>query len=384
MNDEIGVYIHIPFCLSKCYYCNFCSYEKKEEYINEYIDALLNEILYNSDLLSNKKIKTIYIGGGTPSYIDSKYIVKIMSVLSMFLIDKDIEITIEINPNSLNEEKLCDYISCGINRFSIGLQSVYDDVLKSIGRVHTYNDFLKCMELFNKKNIENVSVDLIYPLPNQDYTRFKDEIDQIIKLSKKYPLKHISVYNLELHEGLNLEFLIKEGYLSLSDEDEEYKMTEYLNSCFEKNGFNKYEISNYSLKGYESKHNLNYWNQGEYLGFGLGSSSFMAGVRYTNTKNIDEYIKYYCKNDNNVCVRNIDEEMDMLDLMKEYVMLRLRLSEGVIIQDFKRKYGKDIFEIFSSELNELKNMGLINILDNNICLTKRGEEVANIVFEKFI
>lgn len=378
---DISIYIHIPFCASKCFYCDFNSYANKEDLIDLYVDALIKEILSKSDILSEYNIKTIYFGGGTPSFIDSKYIVKIMNVLNMFNVDKDAEITIEINPNSITYEKLEDYKLSGINRISIGLQTTFDDVLKNIGRRHTLNDFISALELIKKVGILNISCDLIYPLPDLSYERFKESIDYVILLSKKYDIKHISIYNLEVHEGSKLDFLLKEGFLKLVDEDEEYKMRKYLISTLENNNFIKYEISNFSIPGYESKHNLNYWNQGVYLGFGAGASSFISSSRYRNVNSIEKYINGV--NSNNLVIED-REDMDSFDLIKEYIILRLRLKEGIIVKDFKTKFNETIFKYFSKELDELSKNNLIIITDSKIYLSDRGQEVANQVWEKFI
>ena len=384
MNEKIGIYVHIPFCVSKCYYCDFCSFEKKEEYIEKYIDALTQEILSMSEVLSSRKIETIYIGGGTPSYVDSKYIVKIMKVLSMFYLEPPKEVTIELNPNSVTEGKIKEYLEAGINRFSIGLQCIYDDVLKIIGRTHKFEDYINCLNVLKNNSAENISTDLIYPLPNLDFKRFKAQIDKIINLSKKYPLKHISVYNLEVHEGTKLDFLITEGYVKLADEDEEYKMKDYLENSMMENGFNKYEISNYAILGYESLHNTNYWKQNEYLGFGLNASSFSSSTRYSNTKNLENYIDHFLNGNKEINVQNKDEEMDKLELMKEYVILGLRLKEGLQILEFKNKFKVDIFSIFKDELQKLKKEKLINVTSVNISLTKKGSELANVVWQEFI
>lgn len=384
MNDEIGIYIHIPFCMSKCFYCNFCSFEKKDAFIDKYIDAVICEILSYSELLSNKNISTVYIGGGTPTYIDSKYIVKILNVLSMFYKSKPKEITIECNPNSLSDEKIKDYMSANINRFSIGLQSTENNILKSIGRTHTFEDYVNALKLLKENGALNISTDLIYPLPYLALDIWKSSLEKIINLSKDYPLTHISIYNLEIHEGSKLEFLIKEGYLKICDEDEEYQMKEYLEETLSKNMYNKYEISNYALKGYESKHNLSYWQQKQYIGIGLNSSSFLNGKRYKNTDNINDYISFYLDRKENIPVIIEENEMNKLELMKEYVMLGFRITDGININSFKNRFKVDIYDIFKNELDELEKKALIAKNSKNIYLTKRGQELANIVFEQFV
>ncbi len=383
MRENIGIYIHIPFCKKKCFYCDFVSYENKENLIQEYIDAVCLEILQNAEILSEYNISTIYFGGGTPSLIKVEYIEKILNTLKLFVTDeKEIkEITIEINPNSASLDKLEKYYNLGINRLSIGLQSTHDKILRNIGRLHTFNDFKEVLKNANAVGFKNISVDLIYPLPGLNLTGFKETLNSMIKLKDEFNIKHISVYNLEVHENTRLDFLLKEGFVSLCNEDEEYKMREELNKRLQDNGFVKYEISNYAYPGFESKHNLCYWNQEKYIGFGVNASSFFNLKRYRNTSNIDKYIDGI-KNNKNIVVET--EELDKLSLMKEYIILKLRLSKGVEISEFKQKFGTDIFDIFNTEFNFLKKDNLVNITSKNISLTNRGEEVANIVWEMFV
>ena len=383
MRENIGIYIHIPFCKKKCFYCDFVSYENKENLIQEYMDNVCLEILQNAEILSEYNISTIYFGGGTPSLIKVEYIEKILNTLKLFVTDeKEIkEITIEINPNSASLDKLEKYYNLGINRLSIGLQSTHDKILRNIGRLHTFNDFKEVLKNANAVGFKNISVDLIYPLPGLNLSGFKETLNSVIKLKDEFNIKHISVYNLEVHENTRLEFLLKEGFVSLCNEDEEYKMREELNKRLQDNGFVKYEISNYAYPGFESKHNLCYWNQEKYIGFGVNASSFFNLKRYRNTSNIDKYIDGI-KNNKNIVVET--EELDKLSLMKEYIILKLRLSKGVEISEFKQKFGTDIFDIFNTEFNSLKKDNLVNITSKNISLTNRGEEVANIVWEMFV
>lgn len=383
MRENIGIYIHIPFCKKKCFYCDFVSYENKENLIQEYIDAVCLEILQNAEILSEYNISTIYFGGGTPSLIKAEYIEKILNTLKLFVTDeKEIkEITIEINPNSASLDKLEKYYNLGINRLSIGLQSTHDKILRNIGRLHTFNDFKEVLKNANTVGFKNISVDLIYPLPGLNLSGFKETLNSVIKLKDELNIKHISVYNLEVHENTRLDFLLKEGFVSLCNEDEEYKMREELNKKLQDNGFVKYEISNYAYPGFESKHNLCYWNQEKYIGFGVNASSFFNLKRYRKTSNIDKYIDGI-KNNKNIVVET--EELDKLSLMKEYIILKLRLSKGVEISEFKQKFGTDIFDIFNTEFNSLKKDNLVNITSKNISLTSRGEEVANIVWEMFV
>lgn len=383
MKNDLSIYIHIPFCMSKCHYCDFISYQNvNDELIKKYINAICNEIVSNAELISLRNIKTIYIGGGTPSFIDQNYIKQILDTIYMLTDKNNIEeITIEVNPCSLDENKANAYCKMGINRVSIGLQSIYDDILKIIGRKHTYADFISTLKILNKVGFTNISCDIIYPLPNLNLSMFKHEIDEILTLKDKYNIKHISVYNLEIHENTKLDFLLKEGYVSLCDEDEEYEMRSYLNKKLQEAGFNKYEISNYSSNLYESKHNMVYWSQEEYLGVGINSSSYINGTRYKNISCINEYIDNIL---NNKEISNVEEQQDKLSRMQEYVILNLRKSEGVNINRFKRKFDTNIFDIFNTELKDLEKLQLIRVTGENIILSNRGCEVANQVFEKFI
>lgn len=384
MNKDIGIYIHTPFCTSKCYYCDFVSFPNMETSIERYIDSVCSEILQNAEILSEYNIATVYFGGGTPSYIDSKYILKIMDTLRLFFkpeYGEKREITIEINPGSITEDKLKDYVNSGINRVSIGLQSTYDEILKKIGRKHTFTDFENLLSLCKKVNISNISLDLIYPLPGLSLNMFNESLIKIMDMVSKYDIKHISIYNLEIHEGTKLEFLLKEGYETLVDEDEEMEMKRLIEKVLTKNCFLNYEISNFALKGYESKHNLNYWNQGEYLGFGVNSSSFFGGTRYTNTENLKTYIDSI---ENGTISIKEKDELDKLDLMKEYIILKFRLADGFNVDDFKKRYKVDINDLFKNEIDKLIELKLIVKDKNNIKLTEKGKDLANIVWQEFV
>ena len=384
MNKNLGIYIHIPFCFSKCYYCDFVSFtNKNENIISNYIDSLCQEILQNIDILSNCDIKSIYFGGGTPSFIDSKYIEKILNTLNLCIEDKrKLEITIEANPNSITDQKLKNYTKNGINRISIGLQSTHDDILKKIGRAHNYKDFLNSLKLCKKNNIKNISVDLIYPLPGLNIKKFNETLNTLMDLKDKYDIKHISIYNLELHDNTKLAFLIKQGYEKLVDEDEEMQMKRMLEKILLKNNFLNYEISNFAIKGYESKHNLNYWNQGQYLGFGVNASSFYNGVRYTNTDNLEEYIE---KISNGQDVIKISDSLDKLDLMKEYIILKLRLKDGFNAITFKNRFKQDVYSLFKPNIDKMLDLKLLaEDQEQNIYLTQKGRDLANIVWEEFI
>ena len=385
---QIGLYMHIPFCKQKCSYCDFCSYANKESFIKRYIQCVLKEII---EVGNNNKIdfengkddlflvKTIYIGGGTPSLIDSKYIVQIIEDIKLnFEIDEKAEITIEVNPGTVTLEKLEDYKRAGINRLSIGLQSTHEHLLKEIGRIHTYLDFLDTFRFAREAGFENINVDLMIGLPNQTLAEVQDSIEEIVSMEPE----HISVYSLILEEGTPLFKKVEEG-LELPDEELERKMYWNVKRILEANGYNHYEISNFAKQGYESKHNLDCWNQKEYIGFGIAAHSYTNGIRYSNIENIEQYIKNY---DEDKTEENLvfHEKQDMEAMQKEYMLLGLRKIDGVSIQEFKIKFVANPVFLYHSELEKLVNEELLEIDGDMIKLTNKGLDFANIVWEEFV
>ena len=385
---QIGLYIHIPFCKQKCSYCDFCSYANKESFIKRYIQCVLKEII---EVGNNNKIdfengkddlflvKTIYIGGGTPSLIDSKYIVQIIEDIKLnFKIDEKAEITIEVNPGTVTLEKLEDYKRAGINRLSIGLQSTHEHLLKEIGRIHTYLDFLDTFRFAREAGFENINVDLMIGIPNQTLEEVKDSIEEIVSMEPE----HISVYSLILEENTPLFKKVEEG-LELPNEDLERKMYWAVKQTLEQNNYIHYEISNFAKKGYESKHNLDCWNQKEYIGFGIAAHSYTNGIRYSNIENIEQYIKNY---DEDKTEENLvfHEKQDMEAMQKEYMLLGLRKIDGVSIQEFKIKFVANPVFLYHSELEKLVNEELLEIDGDQIKLTNKGLDLANIVWEEFI
>ena len=380
MSKDLSIYIHIPFCKSKCYYCDFCSTDKAEsECIENYIDAVIKEILNSSEILSEHKVKTIYFGGGTPSYIDESYIEKILEVLRLFTSEEPEEITIELNPADCNINRLARYKKMGINRFSLGMQSANNDILKNIGRRHTKEDVIEAVDNMKKVGINNISLDLITGLPNETIESFENTLNFIASLKDK--INHISTYSLEVHDNTKLATLIETGFLKLPSEDDERKMNELTYEMLLNMGYNLYEISNYSKKGYESKHNLTYWNQKHYLGFGCAAASFFNGKRYTNIPDIKEYIS---RVNNSQDLIYEFEELDKLSMIKEYIILKLRLTEGINVIEFENKFKTNIFDMFKAEINQLISDKLLEFKENKIFLTPYGRDVANIVWEKFI
>lgn len=373
---KIGIYIHIPFCIKKCEYCDFVSYCNKKEYVPQYINALKKEIKNNIN--KEYKITTIYIGGGTPSSIEENYIADIIETIKLNMNDEDlknfenIEVTIEVNPGTVNKEKLQVYKKIGINRLSIGLQETHNELLKSIGRIHTYEEFINTYNLARKIGFNNINVDLMIALPNQTIQDIKENLEKITKLNPE----HISVYSLILEEGTPFYNKYNENKIKLPDEELERNMYWYVKNTLENNGYMHYEISNFSKKGFESKHNMNCWNQEEYLGFGVAAHSYNNRIRYSNTNSIEEYIK----GSNKI----IHEEQTLEDMQKEYMLLGLRKIEGINIQKFKNKFAQNPIFIFKEQLNKLVNEELIIVDGNEIKLTNKGLDLANIVWEEFV
>lgn len=382
MLNELGIYIHIPFCKQKCYYCDFVSYSNKCSEVKEYIESLKNEI--EEFDFSNYKVTSIYIGGGTPSYIDSIYIVEILSELKeklkCNLIEfKDIEITIEVNPGTVDTKKLNDYKKLGINRLSIGLQSTKNDILKKIGRIHTYQEFLEIYKLAREIGFKNINIDLMIGIPGQKIEDLKNTLQDIIKLEPE----HISVYSLIIEENTPIEKMLENGEIKLPDEDLERNMYWYVKNTLELNGYNHYEISNFAKLGKESRHNLNCWNQEEYIGFGVAAHSYLNGIRFSNTINVEEYIQHIENNRKEENIQ-IEESQSLEDKKNEFMMLGFRKIQGVDIARFKEKFIDNPIFLYRENLNKLVEEGLIEVDLNHIKLTNKGIDLANLVFEEFV
>lgn len=382
MLNELGIYIHIPFCKQKCYYCDFVSYSNKCSEVKEYIESLKKEI--EEFDFSNYKVTSIYIGGGTPSYIDSIYIVEILSELKeklkCNLIEfKDIEITIEVNPGTVDTKKLNDYKKSGINRLSIGLQSTKNDILKKIGRIHTYQEFLEIYKLARETGFKNINIDLMIGIPEQKIGDLKNTLQDIIKLEPE----HISVYSLIIEENTPIEKMLENGEIKLPDEDLERNMYWYVKNTLELNGYNHYEISNFAKLGKESRHNLNCWNQEEYIGFGVAAHSYLNGIRFSNAISVEEYIQNIKNNrkDENI---QIEEKQSLEDKKNEFMMLGFRKIQGVDIARFKEKFIDNPIFLYRENLNKLVEEGLIEVDLNHIKLTNKGIDLANLVFEEFV
>ena len=336
-----GIYIHIPFCRHKCSYCDFASFPDKIDYAEAYMACLYKELKMRGDELKDYVFDTVYFGGGTPSYIPPKLILGAMNqIRKCFTLTENAEITLELNPGTIGQAKVDTYKQAGINRFSIGLQTAIDEQLEDLGRIHNARDYAYATSLLKG---ENFSTDVMLGLKNQT----KEDVRKTIELAVKCGSKHISMYALTVEDGTP----IYTDYLNgeLPDSDEVAELYEYGYSLLKDYGFERYEVSNFAKAGYESRHNLNYWKRGEYIGVGLSASSFMRGKRFTNTFNLDEYMK---------CIISgfypavTSEDVEGWDAKFEYVMLALRTKYGVNMSDYKQTFGVALAEDFPVALKK--------------------------------
>lgn len=374
---KLGIYVHVPFCKQKCNYCDFYSIKWDGETENNYIESILYEINSYKRILENYKVDTVFFGGGTPTIIKTENVDRIIDGLNnLFPISKSAEITIEANPNTLTDENLKAYRKMGINRLSIGIQSLSDEILKKIGRIHNSNEALKSIDRAKDSGFENINADVMFNIPGQNVNDIEDTLSKIIEKN----VNHISFYSLKLEKGTPLYLMEKNNKISMPEEDDERNMYYAGRNIMEKNNLAQYEISNFALRGYECKHNLKYWNQEEYIGLGPSAHSFINNIRYSNPSDL----VLYCDNlKKNKIERIIQEELTEKELMFEYIMLRLRLTEGIYFSDFNKKFSGNFLEMYKEQIDYLDNNKLIILSENNIKLTKKGMDICNFVIEHF-
>lgn len=336
-----GIYIHIPFCRHKCSYCDFVSFPDKTEYAEAYMACLYKELKMRGEELKDYTFDSVYFGGGTPSYIPPKLILGAMNqIKKCFRLAKTAEVTLELNPGTIGESKVKLYREAGINRYSIGLQTAIDEQLEDLGRIHNVRDYVYATKLLQG---ENFSTDVMLGLKNQT----KDDVAKTIELAAACGSKHISMYALTVEDGTP----IYTDYLNgeLPDSDEVAELYDFGRTLLKGKGYERYEISNFAVPGYESRHNLNYWRRGEYIGAGVAASSFMKGKRFTNTFDLDEYMK---------CVISgffpavTCEEVSEADARFEFIMLALRTKYGVSLSEYEKQFGKAFEEDFPAALQK--------------------------------
>ena len=380
-NNNLGLYIHVPFCRQKCAYCDFLSFAcKSERLLVEYSQALTLEIRSHKEECRGRKVDTVYFGGGTPSLIPSDSFVKLMDELRRnFDIAEDAEITVEANPTSLSREKLEYYLNTGVNRLSIGVQSFDNRILRVLGRLHDKNEAFNMIQTARKAGFDNISIDLMFGVPTQTMKMWRDTVRQGIFLGPQ----HISLYSLQLEEGTDLyKRVFKDQSLSVVSDSMDRQMYHEAITMLRDAGYNHYEISNAALPGRESRHNNKYWAYEEYLGLGLGASSFFKGKRFKNYDKMYKYIQVIKEQKIPVDEKTI-EKYTQRDEMGIYAFTALRRSEGLDLRDFKDRFGMDLFDVYDVDILE-RHKGLIGLYEDRLYLTQAGMDVSNTVMAEFV
>lgn len=363
--------MHIPFCKSKCRYCDFVSFPDKLCFAESYMACVYREMSIRSAELKNYVFDTLYIGGGTPSVIDENYIAMLVAAARKnFKLSKNAEITIEMNPGIVGKKKIETYLKCGINRFSVGLQTADDKQLAEIGRAHNLKDFLLCAKLLKGKNF---SADVMIGLKNQSIS----DIEKTIETATYCGAKHISMYALSPEDGTP----IYSDYLNgeLPDGDEVAAMYAAGVKKLEELGFKQYEVSNFAKKGFESRHNLNYWRRGEYIGFGVAASSCINNIRFTNTFDLDEYFK--CILSGHLAVKD-REEIDEAGREEEYIMLALRTVRGLDLKEYAELFKKDFLKKYAPAIK--KTAEYIEVSDEFVKIKQEYLFVQNGIIVEFL
>lgn len=371
---ELSLYIHIPFCKQKCFYCDFPSYASIDYLREDYVKALCKEI---EEKAIDYKIKSIFIGGGTPSYLETKEIAKLLKTISKLDLEEGMEFTMECNPGALAEEKLKTMIEGGVNRVSMGLQAVQNSLLKDIGRIHTFKEFTENFNLARKVGFKNINVDLMFGLPNQSFDEWKESLETIADLNPE----HISAYSLIVEEGTAFYKLWERNKLILPTEEDERRMYSETKEILKAKGYHQYEISNYSKEGYECYHNKVYWESKNYLGVGSASTSFIDGKRIKNIENVKAYIDGIMEGKSIVLEENENSKEDNIE---EFVFMGLRMIEGISKEEFKRRFKSDIYEIYNKEIEKNIENGLLLEVGDRLKLTEKGIEFSNLVMSDFI
>lgn len=386
-NNELELYIHIPFCARKCAYCDFLSFAAPERVWRDYVNQLIEEIYGQSACFQDRVVTTIFLGGGTPSILPAELISQIFAALQeCFVIDEKAEITIEANPGTLTMEKLEIYRQSGINRLSLGLQSADDQELRLLGRIHTYDDFLKSYQRARQAGFDNINIDLMSALPGQDVHSWKSTLRKVMMLRPE----HISAYSLIIEEGTP--FYERYGeeacggeqslWPSLPDEDTDREMYHLTKEMMAAQGYERYEISNYAKPGYECRHNTGYWTGVDYLGLGLGASSYISGYRYRNVSDMEEYLSLKLQNAGEAA-REI-QELSLKDRMEEFMFLGLRMTKGVSGSEFLERFGQNMWNVYGSALKKMREQKLIETEMPRVRLTELGMDVSNRVFQEFL
>lgn len=388
MKKEFGLYIHIPFCRQKCFYCDFPSFAGREKKIDKYLQALEQEFaLLRQRVLPKDNARdterkfaprTIYIGGGTPTALNTNQLEKLLEIVLKYVAAGEAEeFTVEMNPGTVDREKLLLLQQAGINRLSVGVQSFDDNCLQKIGRIHTAQEAADTIELAHNLGFGNISLDLIYGLPQQDREILTKSVERALTL----PVQHISIYGLQLEEGTAFQRMADMGKLQLPTDELVEAMHDYIVEKLPEAGYQRYEISNYALPGYESKHNLSYWQDVDYLGLGSGAHSYWQGTRYENPIDIDDYISVL---EAGRLPATLEEQVDRQAHIEEYCFLGLRTAAGIDKNLFQQKFGVDLFMICGRTIEKLVAQDLLQHTARGIALTPLGMKYGNQVFGEFL
>ena len=375
--DKISLYIHIPFCAQKCLYCDFPSFARKDHLRKAYIEALNKEIISLREKHNNLEINTIFIGGGTPSVLESNELECLLKEIAKLNMAKDIEYSMECNPGNLTEEKLEVMKNYGVNRISMGLQAKQDNLLKGVGRIHNYKTFKENFLLAKKVGFNNINVDLMFGLPNQRLNEWEETLREIISLEPA----HISAYSLIIEEGTAFYNLYENDKLKLPTEEEERKMYHLAKKILEENGFNQYEISNYAKEGKECRHNLAYWNMDNWIGVGSAAASYINGKRIKNISSVEEYINSI--NEKGEAVEEIINNSKN-DNMEEFMFMGLRKINGIDENEFKNRFSMNINDVYGEILNKYIGEGLLIRESGRIFLSEKGIEISNVIMADFL
>lgn len=374
---ELELYLHIPFCVRKCKYCDFLSFPSDVETIHRYVEAMCEEIRENSKCAKQMTVRSVFVGGGTPSLLAVEDMALLMdTVRECFTVEENAEISMEANPGTLTEEKLKGYKRAGINRLSIGLQSAQQEELKALGRIHSFDTFLECYQMAIEQGFENINVDVMSALPGQDKDKLKDTLEKLLNLNP--PPTHFSVYSLILEEETVLFSEYEQGKFSLPSEEEDRDMYEMTRQILYEQGYFQYEISNYAKPGFECIHNCGYWERVPYLGFGLGAASLFEEKRYQNSTDLKAYLENPCKG------RRLTEELDVRSRMEEMMFLGLRMTKGVSEHDFYQRFGSKMDEIYGDVIEKNVRDGLLVKEDGRVFLTAKGMDLSNYVMAQFL
>ena len=381
MDNNFGVYIHIPFCKQKCFYCDFPSFAGRERFIDSYLAALGRELELAAEKYGEQgrlKPATVYVGGGTPSLLALNQMEGLFAAIDKHInLDFVDEFTIEANPGTLTVDKLRLMKATGVNRLSIGVQSLDDDCLKTIGRIHTAQEVVESVRMAQEKGFDNISIDLMYGLPGQTMETLKASVEKALTLD----VQHMSIYGLQLEAGTVFDRQQEMGKLQLPDDEQVEMMYDYITEVLPANGYTRYEISNYALPGFESKHNCLYWQDVSYLGFGAGAHSYWQGSRYENPADIEQYISRISDGE---ILGYMEEQVGEKEHMEEFCFLGLRMTSGINKEKFKKIFNKDINSVFGEAIEAMKGKALLEETSTYLRLTKLGMKYGNVVFGGFI